>query len=213
MIYTFPTLSDPIKQGDIFVDIPCIQFEPGKLYILEQEQDKISSISWDELVFEKKDVAAVLGVSLVPAIVASQNCDTQRKDYITLCEIIKITKVKAFENIEEKTLRNVAKDLVKHNREKPEIFYLPPEDKMGFDDRMIVNFSNTIRLYREDLEKFIENRKGRLNDVAYEHFREKLSHFFHRYAWNDWYILNKEELTKHGDYSSLKPNQLYPYQK
>jgi len=203
MFYEFPASSAPIRQGDIFIDIPRVEFELSNPLSVLEEDHKVSSISWEELVREKKDFAAVLGITLVPAIVATQSCDAQRRDYVTLCEVVEITKVKGFENVKEKNLRNVAKDLVKHNRDMPEIFYLPPDNNIGFCDRMTVNFSSTIRLYREDLEKLIENRKGKLNDTAYEHFREKLSHFFHRYAWNDWYILNKEELLAHGSYSDL----------
>lgn len=73
--------------------------------------------------------------------------------------------------------------------------------------------TSTIRVPREGLEKFKAYRSGRLNATAYEHFREKLSHFFHRYALNEWYILSKEEIAQHKRYSALPPEQLYDYQK
>ena len=213
MIYEFPPSSNPIKQGDIFMNIPRVEFEFSNNVSVLEPDNKTISISWEEIALSKKDVAAILGITSVPAIVATQHCDAQRREYLTLCEIIEITEIKAFENLEKKTLRSIAKDLVKSNRDMPGIFYLPPSKEIGFPNRMVVNFSSTIRLYRKDLEKFITNRKGRLNDAGYEHFREKLSHFFHRYAWTEWYILNKEEILAHGDYSDLKPDQLYEYQK
>jgi len=78
---------------------------------------------------------------------------------------------------------------------------------------MVVDFTNTIGVQREALENFLANRKGRLNKIACEHFREKLSHFFHRYAWNEWYILNKEEIGSHKEYFNYKPERLYDWQK
>ena len=90
-----------------------------------------------------------------------------------------------------------ATELVHQNRKMPGIFILSPDEKIGFSGRMVVYLSSTIRVYREDLKNFIAKRKGRLKKFACEHFREKLSHFFHRYAWDEWYVLNKEEVNAH----------------
>lgn len=215
MFYEFPTPSEMIKQGDIFINIPYVAFSFSKeLSILDLEKgEKPTSITWEEIVDNKQDVAAILGINSVPAIVATQTCDVQRKDYITLCEIVELSKIPAFEKHETELTKTIAKKLIRHNREMPGIFYLPSDENIGFSTRMAVNFSSTIRLFREDLQKFTANRKGRLNKTGYEHFREKLSHFFHRYAWDEWYILNKEEIDTHERYSKLKVNQRYDYQK
>ena len=213
MFYEFPPASDNIKQGDIFLNIPRVALEfSQELSILEQEE-KTFSLTWQEIVNNKKDVSAVLGLYSVPAIVVSQSCDTLRKEYITLCEIVELSTIKAFNNYEERAPKNIAKDLLKCNSDMPDFFYLPPDNGIGFSNKMAVIFSNTINLLRTDLGNFIDNRKGRLDKTAYEHFREKLSHFYHRYAWKEFYILNKEEINAHGDYSALTTEELYNYQK
>ena len=86
MIYDFPSSSDPIKQGDIFINIPCVAFDfSDELSVLEKGNRPVS-LTWEEIVNEKKDVAVILGIDSVPAIVATQTCDAQRKGHITLCQ-------------------------------------------------------------------------------------------------------------------------------
>ena len=58
--------------------------------------------------------------------------------------------------------------------------------------------TNTNRISRENLEDYInELRKGRLNEIAYEHYRESVAQYFRRYPYDEWYPLNKEELTEY----------------
>lgn len=213
MFYDFPPSSDQIKQGDIFMNIPCVAFDFSSEFSVLEKGDKPVILTWEEIVNDKKDVAAILGIDSVPAIVATQTCDAQSKEYITLCQIVELSEIDAFKEYEKKPTNTLVKDLIKRNREMPGIFYLPLDSNVGFSKKMAVVFANTIRVRREGLEKFVTNRKGRLNKMACEHFREKLSHFFHRYAWNEWYILNKEEIAAHKMYSTLPSEQLYNHQK
>jgi len=213
MIYEFPAPSEPIRQGDIFVDIPRVEFElSDTLFVLEQG-NKISSISWEELVLKKIDVPAVLGIILVPAIVATQTCDAQRKEYVTLCEVVELTEIGAFKEYNKQIAKNKVKNLLKNERQIHNFFYLPPDDILGFETCKTVRFSHTIRLPRNVLETIKDNRKARLNNTAYEHFREKLSNYYRRYAFNEWYMLNKDELREYEYFSVLKPDQLYPWHK
>jgi len=214
MYYDYPPSSDEIEQGDIFLDIPRVAFSFSELLsIVEEGKDKPVSISWEEILDKKKDVAAILGIDSVPAIVATQSCDAQRKERITLCEIVALPEIEAFEKYERWSPQQRAKELVHQNREMPGIFILSPDEKMGFSGRMAVDFSSTIRVYREDLKNFTAKRKGRLKEFACEHFREKLSHFFHRYACDERYILNKEEVNAHPRYSKVESARLYDHQK
>lgn len=76
---------------------------------------------------------------------------------------------------------------------------------------MGVDFRITLRMTLEDLKKLLRFRKGRLNDVADEHFRERLSEFFRRYPYDEWYPLNLEEL---NEYKKGNPDiELLPWQK
>ena len=75
---------------------------------------------------------------------------------------------------------------------------------------MATDFTVTIRLPREDLEQFRFCRQGRLNDVADEHFRERLSEFFRRYPYDEWYSLDDEEL---AEYKKRHPDSKpFPWQ-
>lgn len=218
MFYVFPPPAEDIQQGDIFVNIPRVELPSlRKLMIIEQgaKPGKLTSLGWDEITQsnEKDATAALVGLQAVPAIVITQTCDAARKPYVTLCEIMQLSEVKAFSTYKKDSLKKVAGDLIKHNRNKPDIFYLPPDSKIGFTEKMVAVFSNTIRVGRDDLERLKQDRTGRLNDIAYEHFREKLAYFFHRYAFNEWYILSKEELEAHKDYCDLDQQHRYNHQK
>lgn len=213
MIYDFPATSEQIRQGDIFVDVPRVEFDlSGDLSVLEENM-AISSVSWEELVREKKDVAAVLGITLVPAVVATQSCDTQRSEYITLCEIIELTDLGPFKQYSEMRTKSRVSALVKNERKMHNYFYLPPDNIIGFEVPKAILFPHTMRLARNVLEAIKENRKGRLNETAFEHFREKFSNYYRRYAFNEWYMLNKDELKEYEHFSELTSNQLYPWHK
>jgi len=53
-------------------------------------------------------------------------------------------------------------------------------------------------------------RRGRLNDMADEHFRERIADFFRRYPYDEWYALNQDELAVYQqEYPDTNP---YPWQ-
>lgn len=77
-------------------------------------------------------------------------------------------------------------------------FYLPPDPAIGFGERMAADFRVIIRVPREDLLNLRHYRLGRLNNVAYEHFRESLAQYFRRYPYNEWYPLTREEVDEYS---------------
>ncbi|MCE5340550.1 MAG: hypothetical protein LLF92_05405 [Planctomycetaceae bacterium] len=193
MIYEFPKEDKPIRQGDIFLGIPKVQIELATgLAVIEPSNDIINT-PWDAIWDKKEPTPTVLSVLPVPAIVVSQNCDTRWGESITLCEI------KEFDQVEKNAataikLSSMISIITQHARWKLKWFYLPPDNKLGFDKRMAVDFLNTIRVLRDDLVMFIKLRKGCLKPVANDHFRERLAHFYRRYAYDEWYPLSKEEM-------------------
>jgi hypothetical protein len=62
---------------------------------------------------------------------------------------------------------------------------------------MGADFLTSISIPRLALERLIRFRKGRLNEVAAQHFCERLSEFFRRYAYDEWYALTREELAEY----------------
>jgi hypothetical protein len=90
---------------------------------------------------------------------------------------------------------------------------LPPDKRIGFDKRMAVDFFSTIRVLREDLEQLKDLRKGCLKTVARDHFRERIAHFYQRYAYNEWYPLSKEEMEIYSKENPVRPSDRYDWQK
>jgi len=90
-------------------------------------------------------------------------------------------------------------------------FYLPPDPTIGFMDRMAVDFLSTLRVSRGDLENARHLRRGRLNTVADEHFRERLAEFFRRYPYNEWYAFNKQEFEAYRTGHPQEQELIVPY--
>lgn len=67
-----------------------------------------------------------------------------------------------------------------------------------------------IRLRRAELEGLRNLRPARLNDVADEHFRERISQFFRRYPYDEWYALERDEMALYkNEYPDAEP---FPWQ-
>jgi len=75
---------------------------------------------------------------------------------------------------------------------------------------MAVDFLVTLRVRRLELESLRSLRKGRLNPVADEHFRERIAEFSRRYPYDEWYPLNREEFDVYrAEYPDAEP---FPWQ-
>ena len=197
MIYEDVALDAPIRQGDIFIQVPKLEFSLEDIYFADIETDDgFNQASWHEIIkaFKLKEITDRIRVSVpitcVSAIVATQDCDARRGPDVTLCEIRRFCDV-------EKSIANATAPkrfvtaITKQSRINLKWFYLPPDKEIGFEEKMGADFQVTLRLQREELEKFRFLRKKRLNDVADEHFRERIAEFFRRYPYDEWYPLNK----------------------
>ena len=194
MIYEYPPVEAPIRQGDIFTGIPRVEVPLTKMTVVGENSDE--EADWLELVRAKSPVTAILPVRPVNAIVLTQDCDAARGTDITLCEI------RDFRDVERKAkdtknAKGWVSILTQHARLNLKWFYLPPDDRLGITEKCAADFTVTLRVPREDLEAMRELRKGRLNPVADEHFRERLGEFFRRYPYDEWYPLNREELAEY----------------
>lgn len=203
MIYEFPELSAPIRQGDIFIGLPRVDISLNAIVLVGEKGESIEK--WADIARKNLPVDIIVPVRPVIAIVASQDCDAIRSRDITLFEI------RNFKDVERKSKDTVSpkkwKDLItQHARINLKWFYLPPDDRVNFTEKMGVDFLVTLRVPRAELEELRDLRKGRLNKIAYEHFREKISEFFRRYPYDEWYTLDKDELAVYlKDYPDIKP--------
>lgn len=213
MIYDIPNQDEPIRQGDIFFGIPKvdIEFAAGLPTIGPSPDNDLTKTPWDTIAKRDEPTPAVLPVIAVPAIVASQDCDARWGVSITLCEIKEFPQVEA--DAATAKLSGMVKIITRHARSKLKWFYLPPDKRIGFNNRMAVDFFSTIRVLREDLEKLIDMRKGCLKQVARDHFRERIAHFYQRYAYNEWYPLSKEEMEIYSKDNQVQPSERYDWQK
>lgn len=208
MIYDFLSEEQPLRQGDIFSSLPRVDFTLTDLQILDEESNFIRE-SWVQLSKQSGRHAAVVAIRPVAAILATQDCDVIRAPDLTFCEIRQIAEIegKARQTSSSKSWMSL---ITQHARLNLKWFYLPPDPQIGFSDKMAVDFMVTLRVPREDVEKMINLRKGRLNKVAYEHFRERLSEFFRRYPYDEWYSLNSDEFAAYRkDKGDVKP---FPWQ-
>jgi hypothetical protein len=207
MIYEYPDQSAPLRQGDIFVGIPRIELSLQRVVLAEADGER--EAKWQELAGRAAPFTIMVPVRPVAAIVATQDCDTLHSRDITLCEIREFRDVerKSKDTLAPKSWKNLITQQARINQK---WFYLPPDKKVGFKDKMGVDFLVTLRVPRADLEALRSLRKGRLNGIADEHFRERIAEFFRRYPYDEWYPLDKEEFaTYSAEYPDAKP---YPWQ-
>lgn len=208
MIYEYPGMDVPIRQGDIFVGLPRVEVSLDRVPVLEGD-GSMTEREWREIAGDEQEVTAVLPIRPVMAIVATQDCDATHGQDITLCEIHPFRQVerKAAQTAAPKKWTNI---LTQQARINQKWFYLPPDQKIGFADKMAVAFMVTLRVPRVELEALRDLRRGRLNPLADEHFRERISDFFRRYPYDEWYPLDPQELKAYIDeYPDAQP---FPWQ-
>lgn len=209
MIYEYPDAAKPVRQGDIFVGLPRIDISLREIPIIGADGET-DLLGWREIVETGRPVTAVLGLCPVAGIVATQDCDASRARDITLCEVRRFQEVerKSADTSKPRSWKNL---LTQHSRINLNWFYLPPDERIGFEEKMAVDFMVTMRVAREELEELRDLRRGRLNPIADEHFRERTSEFFRRYPYDEWYSLDKEELQAYmHEYPDARP---FPWQK
>lgn len=200
MIYDLVAAESPVQQGDIFRDIPRVEISLAEMTVLAKGEGGIQpqEMQWrtaltDPLVIEEGRIRAVLPIYPVCAIVITQSCDAIRSEALSLCEIAPLSRIFR-ENQQSKRWVNV---LTRQTVENLRWFYLPESKIVGFDQKMAIDFRTVISIPRTDVESLRALRTGRLNSVAYEHFREKLAEFFRRYPVNPWYPLTKDEFEQY----------------
>jgi hypothetical protein len=194
MIYESPEPGQPIRQGDIFKCVPRLTLRLDEFQVLEDFG--VRPAKWLEEVERgiPRDARAVVGFRAVNAIVITQDCDAFRSPSLALCEIDRFQEVETSSKDTTKPTAWMGK-LTRQARINQKWYYLPPCDDLGFDGKMAVDFRKILLVDRDGLESMTPTcRLARLNHDAYLHFRERLSEFFRRYPYNEWYALDKEEL-------------------
>lgn len=209
MIYEFPNREEPIRQGDIFYPLPDLSLNLNEIPILG-EDGEVAVKNWDEVTVDDAPKPATVTLNKAWGIVASQDCDTVRAPTITFFVIEPLLK----HNTTPPT--NPAKWvswITERKRERQKLFYLPKDPRIGFEDRMLVVFEKVMQIARPPLEERISTlRRGRLNEIADEHYRESIAQFFRRYPYDEWYPLDKEELSAYAEEKAPEPVRPFSWQ-
>jgi hypothetical protein len=168
----------------------------------------LRKVDWIQASQSDEALTVTLSVRAVTGIVITQDCDALRCENITLCEI------RPFDEVERKIqsttrLKGYISIITQHARVNQKWYYLPPDHNI-FSDRMAADFLSVFEVPRIMLEEYCEPlRLGRLNDeVAWPHFRERVSQFYRRYPYNEWYPLSAEEMEYYHPTA-----ERYPWQK
>ena len=208
MIYEPLNTTAPIRQGDIFRAIPRLDVSLRVLPVVDELAGQRTS-TWEaeRQVSDQRPLVVMATAHPVDAIVITQDCDTVRRPYLALCEIVPLSTV--VPDGLPTNAKKRAKRIMKVSNENPRSFYLPLDPALApFEERMAVDFSVILRLNREDLEGLVSRRFCRLGEEAYQHFRETLAQFLRRYPVDPWYPLDAEEFAALGDPDAVpRPHQ------
>lgn len=207
MIYETVSADHPILQGDIFRHVPRVDFSLATIPVVED--DGTHEESWAEVPLNS-EIAAVLAVKSVTGIVVTQNCDAQRGEYLCLAQVDPFLAALR-QSVPPKNADKWRSLIIGQAKTNNRLFYLPADQAVGFTEPMIADFRIIVRVPRNDLENLRNRRIGTLNKVANEHFREALSHFFRRYAYNEWYPLTKDQFEAYSNHSE-EPLEPFPWQ-
>jgi len=213
VIYEFPDPAAPLRQGDIFPRMPRVDISLANLVVMGNGGET-DETSWDELGREATKFTIIAGVTQVPAVIITQDCDAIRAPDVTLCEIKPFAQF--FSTALPSTPKKWTRFLQQQTINNWKWFYFPASDRLGFAERMVADFLSTIRVPREELEALRTTRSGRLDATADEHFRERLSDFYRRYPYNEWYPFTREEFEAYCeglDADEMARVEPYPYQR
>lgn len=209
MIYDFPDQQAPIRQGDIFQQIPRVDLNLSALPVFtDPDLSQVEALDWLAVCHKAAITRALATLRPVYAIVITQDCDVLRARDIALCEIDHFEDV--YPNARGAAYPKKTMSLItQHARQHLKWFYLPPEPEIGFVKAMAADFQSVLRVSRAYLEQnIVDLRLARLNDLADEHFRERLAEYFRRYPYDEWYPLDKAEF---DEYRRSKSESIQPF--
>jgi hypothetical protein len=88
MIYDLPDPQARIRQGDIFGQIPYIEFDPAQLLVVaDAGKPEAEVLDWLQIAARMERTPALVTFRSVYAIVITQDCDAVRATDIAMCEI------------------------------------------------------------------------------------------------------------------------------
>jgi hypothetical protein len=210
MIYRTVDLGEPLSQGDIFLAVPSIRISLQNMICADDDGEHIDQ--WESIVEKGESPTCLFEATPVPAIIVTPDCDALRSELITLAEIRTFAEVEGKAK-DAKSPKSFMKIITQHARINQKWFYLPKDDgepfRQLFNEKLGVDFRATLSLPRTDLEGVGALRIARLDTPAIEHFRERISEFYRRYPYDEWYPLDAAEFEKY--LTSQNQEEIVPY--
>ena len=197
MIYDAVKPQEDIRQGDIFLNIPFVEFNLEQLNIIIN--NKVEEKSWKDI--SNEEVNVIANLNSTNGIIISQDCDCLREPDITLAIVSKWNK--DYQSAKKWMLK-----IIGLNRSESKI-YLPIDTDFKIQVRSHIEFSSIFSLPRKNLYSLRDSRVCRLNSEALEHFKQKIGYYFSRYAFYEHYPLNKEEMDEYKKWRSTDTDETY----
>jgi hypothetical protein len=187
MIFEAVAETEPIRQGDIFIGIPFCRFNLEKIPVFITSGN-LAPLQWKDI--DSDEVKILASLERADGIVLTQDCDCLRSPSISFMKIVNWEK--SFQ-----TDKNWMNAIIELSTKKLDSFYLPIDEKWDLNERKIVEFETVFQLDRSTIKTLRNLRKCRLNQEALEHFRWKVSHFFRRYSYDEYYALASSEMDEY----------------
>ena|SRR5579862_1293500 len=177
-----PVSADELRQGDIFLELPWLLFDPCKV----GTQSGVVDLS--ETGFKSSGYLLVQAES-APGVIISADCSVARDKYLTVCRLRPLTEAES--SFDSKEIKARVELKIKYQRTKVGLFYFAPITNKLSDS--YAEFSEHMPFPREFLWKYQGRRIATLTEEARHHLREKIAHHHTRFGPDDSYILTDEE--------------------
>lgn len=195
--YKTPSTEDDLNQGDIFISLPFVQLESKIVTQMIESDNELKDIDISSYVPDEDQKTDLVVASIIwkPGIIISQNCDATREEYLSFCEIRKLEDIdKDYAQIIHKTIERKIDYLSrKEYQHQFKYFYLLQDQGIFDGNKMAVDFRRIYQVKKEIIDALKNKRTIKLGGRSLDHFRSKLGNYFKRFAYDGWYVLNKEE--------------------
>lgn len=198
MFYKNVGENEAIKQGDIFYDLPFIEFDLERISTINQAGQIVNGQKWEQVKGILNNHIVGFKVISVSGIVVSQDCDNLRNDFISFARVRPLSEVT---NQNPQTDLNWAK-LIKNGPAEASYqwFYLPKNTRFSMSERKAADFDVLFQLPKSSLlTRLREMRKASLEEDSLKHFRDSLVKYLTRYAHNEWYSFTRDEFQAYKD--------------
>ena len=185
---------DSVRQGDVIKNFVFAYYSlVDEPHFFDGNGDELA-IDLNDDDFEIPAGASLLGTPVKTfAIVISQTCDIEHREYICLARILPLAqRVRGFS---EKTPRNQVKTICRElaGGRQPALFYLQESPEHGLP-KSLAHLCEIQTVRRLDLGFLRANRVLRLGDEGLKDLQFRLANFSGRYAAREGYMLTPEEM-------------------